>query len=92
MLARLAFGVSLAIEFDCYLVDEVTAAGDDRFRQRCEEALHYRRATGTLLMISHDPSTLRSYCERGAVLMDGNLIFFDSIDEAIAVHMENQAR
>lgn len=91
MLARLAFGISLAIEFDCYLVDEVTAAGDDRFRQRCEEALHYRRETGTLVMISHDPGTLRSYCERGAVLNQGQVTFYDTIDEAIDVHMHNQA-
>ncbi len=91
MLARLAFGISLAIEFDCYLVDEVTAAGDDRFRQKCEEALQYRRETGTLLMISHDPGTLRSYCERGAVLHGGGLTFYDTIDEAIDVHMSNQA-
>lgn len=91
MLARLAFGISLAIEFDCYLVDEVTAAGDDRFRQRCEEALQHRRDTGTLLMISHDPGTLRSYCERGAVLHKGELFFYDNIEEAIEVHRRNQA-
>lgn len=91
MMARLAFGISLAIDFDCYLVDEVTAAGDDRFRQRCEEALHERREAGTLIMISHDPNTLRGYCERGAVLNNGLLTFFDSIDEAIDVHMHNQA-
>ncbi|WBO22436.1 ABC transporter ATP-binding protein [Sphingomonas abietis] len=91
MMARLAFGISLAIDFDCYLVDEVTAAGDDRFRQRCEEALHHRREAGTLLMISHDPHTLRAYCERGAVLHDGQLVFYDTIDEAIAVHTYNQA-
>jgi len=92
MMARLAFGISLAIDFDCYLVDEVTAAGDDRFRQRCEDALQHRRSAGTLLMISHDPHTLQNYCERGAVLHEGNLVFYDTIDEAIAVHMENQAR
>lgn len=91
MMARLAFGISLAIDFDCYLVDEVTAAGDDRFRQRCEEALHHRRQTGTLIMISHDPGTLRAYCERGAVLQNGRLEFYDTIDEAVAVHMHNQA-
>lgn len=91
MMARLAFGISLAIDFDCYLVDEVTAAGDDRFRQRCEEALHHRRQTGTLLMISHDPNTLRAYCARGAVLHEGQLSFYDTIDEAIDVHMHNQA-
>ena len=91
MMARLAFGISLAIDFDCYLVDEVTAAGDDRFRQRCEEALHQRREAGTLIMISHDPNTLRNYCERGAVLNNGRLTFFDTIHEAIDVHMHNQA-
>ncbi len=91
MMARLAFGISLAVDFDCYLVDEVTAAGDDRFRQRCEEALHHRRNTGTLIMISHAPDTLRAYCERGAVLNEGKLVFYDTIDEAIDVHMNNQS-
>lgn len=91
MMARLAFGISLAIDFDCYLVDEVTAAGDDRFRQRCEDALHQRRKAGTLLMISHDPMTLRGYCERGAVLQNGQLHFYDTIDEAIDVHLHNQS-
>lgn len=91
MMARLAFGISLAIDFDCYLVDEVTAAGDDRFRQRCEEALHHRRSTGTLLMISHDPNTLRAYCDRGAVLHNGSLSFYETMEEAIEIHMHNQA-
>ena len=91
MNARLAFGVSLAIDFDCYLVDEVTAAGDDRFRQRCEEALIERRDHGTLLMISHSPETLRGYCTTGAVLHQGVLTFYDTIDEAIDIHLHNQA-
>jgi capsular polysaccharide transport system ATP-binding protein len=86
MSARLAFGISLAINFDCYLVDEVTAAGDERFRIRCDQALHARRESGTLIMISHDPNTLRSYCTRGGVLKDTKLTFYDTIDEAIAVH------
>ena len=88
--ARLAFGISLAINFDCYLVDEVTAAGDERFRHRCDEALHARRESGTLIMISHDANTLRSYCTRGAVLRDCKLTFYDTIDEAIEVHQEAQ--
>lgn len=91
MRARLAFGISLAIEFDCYLVDEVTSAGDERFRQRCEEALVHRRETGTLVMISHDMSTLRDYCQRGAVLRDGTFTLYEDIEEAIDVHRHNQA-
>jgi capsular polysaccharide transport system ATP-binding protein len=90
MQARLAFGISLAIQFDCYLVDEVTGAGDDRFRQRCHEALVHRRTTGTLVMVSHGAETLREYCQTGAVLHNGVLSFYDTIDEALDVHHHNQ--
>jgi capsular polysaccharide transport system ATP-binding protein len=92
MQARLAFGVSLAINFDCYLVDEVTAAGDERFRIRCEEALLERRDNSTLVMISHDPGTLRQYCRRGAVVYGGTVVFYDTMDEANEVHHRLQMR
>ena len=88
MRARLAFAVSLAIEFDCYIVDEVTAVGDSTFRERCEAALSQRRASGTLIMVSHDAHTLRAYCEAGAILREGRLTFFRSIDETIAAYDE----
>lgn len=90
MQARLAFGISLAIDFDCYLVDEITGVGDERFRERCRAALTHRRDTGTLVMVSHDAETLRAYCTGGAVLKDGTLVFYPTIDEAIAVHQWQQ--
>jgi capsular polysaccharide transport system ATP-binding protein len=90
--ARLAFGISLAIDFECYLVDEVTGAGDERFRRRSEEALLSRRDNATLVMISHDPGTLRSFCKRGAVLYGGALVHYDTIDEACEIHSRLQAR
>lgn len=90
MHARLAFGISLAIDFDCYLVDEVTGAGDERFQARCHEALVYRRNTGTLVMVSHSPEIMRQYCKRGAVLRDGALSLYDTIDEALCVHHASQ--
>ncbi|MFT8737122.1 MAG: ABC transporter ATP-binding protein [Zymomonas mobilis] len=90
MVARLAFGVSLAVQFDCYLVDEVTGAGDERFRNRCHEALIERRTNGTLVMISHDFNTLREYCDSGAVMYQKQLHLFDSIEEAIEFHQEKQ--
>ena len=86
MNARLAFGISLAINFECYLVDEVTGAGDERFRIRCEEALLHRRDHATLIMVSHDPGTLRQYCRRGAVVYGGTLVFYDDMEEANDVH------
>jgi capsular polysaccharide transport system ATP-binding protein len=92
MNARLAFGISLAVDFDCYLVDEVTAAGDERFRIRCQEALLHRRDNGSLIMVSHDPGTLRQYCQRGAVVYGGTVVFYDTIDEANEVHHRLQLR
>jgi capsular polysaccharide transport system ATP-binding protein len=92
MVSRLAFGVSLAISFDCYLVDEVAAAGDVRFRRRSEEELMARRNNGTLIMTSHDPYMLEQYCTRGAVLFNGALVFFDTVAEACEVHHALQMR
>ncbi len=92
MMARLAFGTSLTIKFECYLIDEVTGAGDARFRRRCEEELIERRDTATLIMTSHDPGMLHHYCNQGAVLYAGSLTFFDSIAEACDVHQSLQMR
>ena len=92
MAARLAFGISLAIDFECYLVDEITGAGDERFRARSEAALAARRDSATLIMISHDPATLKAYCRRGAVLFGGSLIHFDDVAEACEVHSRLQTR
>ena len=86
MKARLAFAVSLAVEFDCYIVDEVTAVGDASFRERCAAALRARRETGTLIMVSHDPNTLREHCESGGLLQDGHLHFYDTIDDTVAAY------
>jgi capsular polysaccharide transport system ATP-binding protein len=90
MHARLAFGLSLAIDFDCYLIDEVAGAGDERFRERSRAELERRRAEAAIVMVSHEPSMLMAYCTTGAVLKDGRLTFFDTIAEAIAVHQAQQ--
>jgi capsular polysaccharide transport system ATP-binding protein len=86
MMARLAFGLSMAIEFDCYLVDEITAVGDVRFQKRCEEAFAHRRTDTDLILISHSMSTIKAYCSRGVVLVDGQLLMFDSVDDAIEIY------
>lgn len=92
MVSRLAFGVSLAIEFDCYIVDEVTAVGDARFRRRCEEELLSRRDRAALVMTSHDPGVLERFCTRGAVLYGGALTVFDTVAEANEIHHALQMR
>lgn len=86
MAARLAFAVSLAVSFDCYLIDEITAVGDERFQDRCRAALQQRKQERSLIMVSHDPHTLRDYCDRGMAVQDGRVLLFDTVDEAIASH------
>ncbi|APZ98189.1 ATP-binding protein [Sphingopyxis sp. QXT-31] len=86
MMARLAFAVSLAISFDCYLIDEITAVGDERFQDRCREALLQRKQERSLFMVSHDPATLREYCDRGMAVQGGQVLQFDTVEEAIASH------
>jgi len=82
MRARLAFGLSMAVEFDAYLVDEVTAVGDSTFQERCRKAFLDRSGRSSVIIVSHSISTVKSYCDRCAVLRDGRLFYFDSVDEA----------
>lgn len=82
MRARLAFALSMAVDFDVYLVDEVTAVGDSRFQTRCREAFEARRERSSTIVVSHQTKTLEQYCERFAVLRDGKLAVFDDLDEA----------
>jgi len=89
--ARLAFGISLAIKFDCYLVDEVTGVGDERFRVKAEEALQERKREGTLIMVSHDSNTLLRYCDKGAVVYAGAVTLYDTMREAVDVHHRLQS-
>jgi capsular polysaccharide transport system ATP-binding protein len=91
MRARLAFAVSMAIDFETYLVDEITAVGDARFQSRCKEAFKQRRKTADVIMVSHYLDTIREYCDMGAVVADGGLILFDRIEEAIS-HYEDRLR
>ncbi len=83
MRARLAFGLSLAIEFDCYLIDEVVAAGDAIFRERCEDALFGQRHDRAFVIASHDIDFIRHSCERAIVIDRGSVQQFDDIHEAI---------
>lgn len=89
MRARLAFAVSMIIEFDCYLIDEITAVGDARFHERCEEELFQKRADRAMLIISHDVEYVRKHCNRFAVLHEGNMAFYPDFDQAYEAHARN---
>lgn len=89
MRARLAFAISMIIEFDCYLIDEISAVGDARFHERCEAELFEKRRDRAMLIISHDVNYVRNHCSNFAVLHDGNLMFYSDFDQAYEHHMHN---
>lgn len=82
MKARLAFALSLSIEFDCYLIDEVIAVGDSRFSAKCKYELFEKRQDRSIILVSHSPSAIRNYCDNAMVLEKGQLHQFETIDEA----------
>src|SRR5437016_3468858 len=86
MRARLNFALSLAIDFDCYLVDEIIAVGDQRFQRRSQQELFERRADRTLILASHSPEIVRAYCSRALVLHRGRGKVFDDLDLALDIY------
>ena len=82
MRTRLALAVSLAVDFDCYLVDEALAVGDTRFGRAFAEKIE----RSGLILVSHSPALVRRLCTRAAVLDQGILTFYDDLDEALATY------
>jgi capsular polysaccharide transport system ATP-binding protein len=91
MRARLAFATSMIVDFDCYLIDEIVAVGDSRFQAKCHEELFVKRADRSRIIVSHDPEFVRAHCERAAVLVNGRLEEFASVDDAYEYYAESMA-
>lgn len=83
MKGRLAFAVSLALDFDCYLVDESMSAGDRRFREKCSEAIMKNTKDRAMVMVSHTDKFIEDFCDRAAILHKGKLKLFDDVYEAV---------
>jgi capsular polysaccharide transport system ATP-binding protein len=92
MKSRLSFGISMAMNFDTYLIDEVTAVGDKPFQEKCRQAFSERRLTSDVIMVSHSERTIRDYCDMGCILADGEMTAYEDVEEAIAVYQEMLAQ
>ena len=92
MKARLSFAVSMAVHFDIYLIDEITAVGDTAFKRKCAETFRSKMGAADVIMVSHGANNLRQYCDAGIVLENGRLTYYDDIEDALAVHEENMRR
>lgn len=86
MRARLAFAISLAVDFDCYLIDEVISVGDASFHRKCEIELFEKRAHKAMIIVSHELHNIKEYCNSAAVLNNGKLTVYENMDEALAIY------
>ena len=91
MRSRLAFGASMGIYFDTYLVDEVTAVGDADFKRKSRAVFRERMKQSSAIMVSHDMQQVRQFCDAGIVLEHGKIAYYDNLEEAIAVHETHMA-
>ncbi|MCF8516919.1 MAG: ABC transporter ATP-binding protein [Rhodobacteraceae bacterium] len=92
MKSRLSFGISMGIHFDMYLVDEVTAVGDESFKEKSESVFKNRMETSGAIFISHSLTSVRRVCTAVATLEQGVLTYFDNVQEGIEQHKENMQR
>ena len=86
MKARLAFALSLAIEFDCYLIDEIIMVGDANFHHKCHYELFEKRGDRALVLASHSPELIREFCDRAIVLHQGIGTIYSDVNEALDVY------
>ena len=81
MKARLAFGLSMAVDFDYYLIDEITAVGDESFKKKSKEVFHSKLSRSHVIMASHSMATLKAYCDCGLLLSKNGIFFYSDIDD-----------
>ncbi|MCK5903110.1 MAG: ABC transporter ATP-binding protein [Cocleimonas sp.] len=86
MKARLAFALSMSIQFDVYLVDEIMGVGDRLFQKKCQEAFVEKSKTSSIIMVSHNMTTIRDYSDVVLLLSDGQVHIYDDVEKAIAVY------
>jgi capsular polysaccharide transport system ATP-binding protein len=89
MKSRLAFGVSMGVAFDTYLVDEITAVGDAAFTQRSDALFKDRMKNSGAVVVSHSMPQIRKLCDAAVVLESGEMQYFDDVEEGIRVHNQN---
>ncbi len=86
MRARLAFALSLAIEFDCYLIDEVIMVGDQNFQRKCRYELFEKRKDRSMILATHSSGIAHEFCDRALILQDGHLKAYENLDQALETY------
>ncbi len=89
MKSRLGFGLSMAFKFDYYLVDEVTAVGDAKFKRKCADLFKSRHEESNFLMVSHSLNSLKEFCDVALFIRNNNKVeYHNDISECIELYLE----
>lgn len=86
MRARLAFAMSLAIEFDCYLIDEIILVGDQNFHRKCHYELFEKRSERAMILASHNTEVVKEFCNRAVIINNRNAQVYDDVGEAVDIY------
>ena len=86
MRSRIGFGLSMAFNFDYYLLDEVGAVGDASFRKKSQNLLNELKESSNLIMVSHDLKDLTQNCDVAFLVRDGKAEYFEDVQEAVEVY------
>lgn len=88
MKARLAFSLSMAIDFDVYLVDEILGVGDQGFQKKCREAFNQKRGNSSIIMVSHSMDTIKQYGDKAILMTDSDIEIHDDVSYAISLYQD----
>lgn len=89
MKSRLQFGMSLAFDFDIFISDEITSAGDAKFAKKAKDAFLALKDKASIIMVSHSDATLRDFCEAGVYVKEGKAYWYDDLEEALLAYKNN---
>lgn len=86
MRSRVAFGLSMAFDFDYYLIDEAMAVGDPHFKRKSREAFTQRMADARMILVSHNAAEIREYCDVVVLVDKGQALLFEDVEAGIAAY------
>jgi capsular polysaccharide transport system ATP-binding protein len=91
MRSRLAFGLSMAFDFDYYLIDEVMAVGDSSFRTKCQALMKEKMERSTLILVSHSMVDIKQFCDMVVYIDAGTAVLYEDVRSGVKAYFRSGA-
>ncbi|AKJ26822.1 ABC transporter ATP-binding protein [Caldimonas brevitalea] len=86
MRSRVTFGLSMAFDFDYYLIDEVMAVGDAQFRRKSQALFEEKLRHAKLILVSHNMKDIEQLCDVVVLIKKGETTLYENVKEGIAAY------